>query len=40
MKKNLAKDPEAILDEVFDMLASYVGRAPQRDDLTLVLLKT
>jgi sigma-B regulation protein RsbU (phosphoserine phosphatase) len=40
VKKNLSREPADILEKVFDMLANYVGRAPQRDDLTLVLLKT
>jgi sigma-B regulation protein RsbU (phosphoserine phosphatase) len=40
VKKNLTKEPEEIVEKVFDMLGKHVGRAPQRDDLTLVLLKT
>ena len=34
------KDPSVILDKVFKLLETHMGRAPQRDDLTLVLLKS
>ena len=40
VKKNLTREPDAIVEKVFDMLGRHVGQAPQRDDLTLVLLKT
>lgn len=35
-----AESPEAILTATFELLDEYMGRAPQRDDLTLVLLKS
>ena len=40
VKKYQASDPEIILEKVFEVLEKHVGRAPQRDDLTMVLLKT
>ena len=40
IRKHRAKDPATILDEIFEVLEQYVGRAPQRDDLTMVLLKS
>jgi sigma-B regulation protein RsbU (phosphoserine phosphatase) len=40
VKQHRAREPEFILEEVFNVLEQYVGRAPQRDDLTMVLLKT
>jgi sigma-B regulation protein RsbU (phosphoserine phosphatase) len=40
VKKHRGKEPNEILDRIFETLDRYVGRAPQRDDLTLVLLKT
>jgi phosphoserine phosphatase RsbU/P len=40
VKKHRAQEPDVILDSVFEVLEQYVGRAPQRDDLTMVLLKT
>jgi len=40
VKKYQASDPEVILEKVFEVLEKHVGRAPQRDDLTMVLLKT
>jgi serine phosphatase RsbU (regulator of sigma subunit) len=40
VKSQRANEPDVILDSVFEVLESHVGRAPQRDDLTMVLLKT
>jgi phosphoserine phosphatase RsbU/P len=40
LKKNRDRDPDVILEAVFEVLERYVGRAPQRDDLTMVVLKT
>ena len=40
IRVNQAESPATILEGVFDLLDEYMGRAPQRDDLTLVLLKT
>jgi sigma-B regulation protein RsbU (phosphoserine phosphatase) len=40
VKIHRAKEPHLILESVFEVLEQYVGRAPQRDDLTMVLLKT
>jgi len=34
------KDPAVILEKVFKLLETHMARAPQRDDLTLVLLKS
>jgi sigma-B regulation protein RsbU (phosphoserine phosphatase) len=34
------KTPDVILGATFELLDQYMGSAPQRDDLTLVLLKT
>jgi phosphoserine phosphatase RsbU/P len=40
IKKHRARDPQEILEKIFEMLGKHVGRTPLRDDLTLVLLKT
>ena len=40
IRANLAEPPETILARTFALVNEYVGRAPRRDDLTLVLLKT
>lgn len=40
IKANRDKSPDAILTKTFEVVDEYVGRAPRRDDLTLVLLKT
>jgi sigma-B regulation protein RsbU (phosphoserine phosphatase) len=40
VKKHRASEPDVILEKVFEMLKKHVGRAAQRDDLTMVLLKT
>jgi serine phosphatase RsbU (regulator of sigma subunit) len=40
IRTNRAETPEKILTKTFDLVDAYVGRAPRRDDLTLVLLKT
>src|SRR4051812_16511386 len=40
VKQQRAKEPDVILDSVFEVLEKHVGQAPQRDDLTMVLLKT
>jgi sigma-B regulation protein RsbU (phosphoserine phosphatase) len=37
---NQAKEPSVILEKTFAMLDRHVGRAPLRDDLTLVLLRS
>ncbi|HET9424993.1 MAG TPA: GAF domain-containing SpoIIE family protein phosphatase [Gemmatimonadaceae bacterium] len=37
---NQSKDPAVILEKTFAMLERHVGNAPQRDDLTLVLLRS
>ena len=40
VKKHQAKEPATILKKVFEALDRHVGRAPQRDDLTMVLLRS
>jgi sigma-B regulation protein RsbU (phosphoserine phosphatase) len=40
IRANQAKAPKVILEKTFAMLDRHVGRAPQRDDLTLVLLRS
>src|SRR4051812_18897679 len=40
IKANRAEPLDTILSRTFELLARHMGRAPQRDDLTLVLLKT
>jgi sigma-B regulation protein RsbU (phosphoserine phosphatase) len=40
VKDDRAKAPVVILERLFEMLERHMERAPQRDDLTLVLLKT
>lgn len=37
---NRSESPATILTRTFDLVEQYVGRAPLRDDLTLVVLKT
>jgi len=40
IRANRAASPDTILAKTFEFVDEYVGRAPRRDDLTLVLLKT
>ena len=40
IKTHRAESPETILAKTFELLDEYMDRAPQRDDLTLVLLKS
>jgi len=40
IRTNRTESPEKILTRTFELVDAYVGRAPRRDDLTLVLLKT
>jgi phosphoserine phosphatase RsbU/P len=40
VKKHRDSEPEVILENAFAVLEQYVGGARQRDDLTMVLLKT
>jgi phosphoserine phosphatase RsbU/P len=40
IKANHDEPLDTILTRTFDLLGKHMGRAPQRDDLTLVLLKT
>jgi sigma-B regulation protein RsbU (phosphoserine phosphatase) len=38
--KNRSKDPEEILQAVFEMLSEHTGGAPSDDDLTLLVLRS
>ncbi|HEY6218808.1 MAG TPA: GAF domain-containing SpoIIE family protein phosphatase [Gemmatimonadaceae bacterium] len=40
VRTHRGKSPDVILPKVFKLIESHMGRAPQRDDLTLVLLKS
>jgi sigma-B regulation protein RsbU (phosphoserine phosphatase) len=40
IRETRREEPQKIVDRVFEMLNRYVGSAPRRDDLTLVLLKS
>jgi sigma-B regulation protein RsbU (phosphoserine phosphatase) len=40
IQKHRAKPVDEILERIFEIHDAHVGRAPQRDDLTLVLLRT
>ena len=40
IRANRTKSPDVILAKTFEMLDEHMGSAPQRDDLTLVLLRS